>query len=297
MTKNIMLYLFVIFIGYVLFNYKNLKLDSRVYVSPRFTESLENSIKQNQQNNLAQQDQFKLPDYQSNPSQMSSQQIKKQIEQWRDLPYIGNKDNITYHRTNLQNISRKNLPIYYPISSPLEDNYFNYLNSISSPKLSLFRNVLRQVEVYTNQQKAPIIFNYAERPVEIKKIDMGRIKVLAQTVIDLINKFASPIIRIEYVKTLNELHEETDEQSKINFDLKINLFYTDSENLGKPIKTDTMYIQPEFIFDKSYPVLVEDQFFKPNKPEFKMYLSKLIIVGSEHLGFLGGRYGVKKSRK
>jgi hypothetical protein len=46
------------------------------------------------------------------------------IETWRDLPFIGNKDIQTYHR-NPQNVSRKNLPIYYPISSPLEDNYFN----------------------------------------------------------------------------------------------------------------------------------------------------------------------------
>ena len=220
---------------------------------------------------------------------------EKKIEQWRDLPFIGNKDVVTYHRAP-QNVSRKSLPIYYPISSPLEDNYFNYLGSISSPKLSMLRNILRSVEVYTNQGTQPIIFNYAERPVEQKQININRINILAKNVLELINKFAGSTLRVELVKTLNEIHEETELQSKINFDMKIKLFYYDAEKLGKTSKPeyDILYIQPEFIFEKKFNVLPEDDFFKKNpnkKVDFKMFLSKLIVVGSEHMGFLGGRYG------
>lgn len=217
-------------------------------------------------------------------------------ENWRDLPFIGNKDTITYHVPNTQNYSRKNLPIYYPISSPLEDSYDNYLNSISSPKLSLLRNILRKVEIYTNQDTKPIIFNYAERPIEIKNPDKKRIKVLADTVINLINQFADPILHVEFIKTLNEIHEETDVQSRIGFDLKMKLYYADSEKMGKDLpKYDIIYIQPEFIFEKFYKVLPEDQFFVSNqKTDFRAFLSKLIIIGSENLGFLGGRFGDRK---
>lgn len=226
---------------------------------------------------------------------------KNNIEEWRDLPY-GNKDIVTYHRQNDQNISRKNLPIYYPISSPLEDNYFNYLNSVSSPKLSLLRNILRSVEVYTNQGLQPIIFNYAERPIDVKKIDFAKINTLAKTVVDLINKFAGSTLRVEIAGTQNEVHEETEEQSKINFDMKIKLFYFDVEKLGKSSNSEyeILYIQPEFIFEKKFNILAEDQFFlhknKNKKVDFKVFLSKLIIVGSEHLGFLGGRYTSAKNK-
>lgn len=217
-------------------------------------------------------------------------------ENWRDLPFIGNKDTITYHNPNTQNYSRKNLPIYYPISSPLEDSYDNYLNSISSPKLSLLRNILRKVEIYTNQETKPIIFNYAERPIEIKNPNKTHIKVLANTVINLINQFADPILHVEFMKTLNEIHEETDVQSRIGFDLKVKLYYADSEKMGKDLpKYDIIYIQPEFIFEKFYKVLPEDQFFVSNqKTDFRAFLSKLIIIGSENLGFLGGRFGNRK---
>jgi len=187
-------------------------------------------------------------------------------ENWRDQPFIGNKDTNTYHRPNL-NYSSKSLPIYYPISSPLEDNYFDYLNSISSPKLSLLRNILRKVEIYTNQGQAPIIYNYAERPIDIKSPDKNNIKTLADTVINLINKFADPLIKVELDKTINELHEETDQQSKINFDMKIRMYYADSEKLGKTVKPeyDIIYIQPEFIFEKHYKTLPEDEFLKIKK--------------------------------
>ena len=223
-------------------------------------------------------------------------------EGWRDLPYIGNKDVVTYHRSD-QNVSRKNLPIYYPISSPLEDNYFNYLGSITSPKLSMLRNIMRSVEVYTNQGMQPIIFNYGERPIEIQKVNFQKINVLAKTVIDLINKFAGSTLRVEFMGTKNEVHEETEEQSKINFDMKVKLFYFDVEKLGKTSKPehDIIYIQPEFIFEKKYNILPEDQFFRSDstlgKPDFRVFLSKLMIVGSEHQGFLGGRHGSTKNNK
>jgi hypothetical protein len=220
---------------------------------------------------------------------------KKNLENWRDLPFIGNKDTQTYTKTNTQNYSRQNLPIYYPISSPLEDTYFNYLNSISSPKLSFFRNILRNVEIHINQDLKPIIFNYAERPIDIKQSNAKQINILALTVINLINKLGGSMLNVEYISTQNEIHEETEQQSKINFDLKLKLNYSDSEQMGKIVQADIIYLQPEFIFERDY-LLAEDQFFKLNQQnKFKSYLSKLIIIGAEHNGFLGGRNNIKKS--
>ena len=219
----------------------------------------------------------------------------KQIETWRDLPFIGQKDTVRYHQQNPLNISRKNLPIYYPISSPLEDNYFDYTNSITSPKLSMLRNIMRTVELHSNQGAAPIIFNYAERPVEFKQPNKQRMLVLANTVIKSINEFGKPLVTIELLNIQNEIHEETDNQSRMCFDMKIKFSYADSEQLGKKPKFDILYIQPEFIFEKAYKKLVEDQFFAKNHTyDFRAFLSKLIIVGSEHLGFLPGRYGIKR---
>jgi hypothetical protein len=161
----------------------------------------------------------------------------------------------------------------------------------------MLRNILNRVVSHTNQGLEPIIFNYAERPIEHKQPNQERIKVLTKTVIHLINQFGGSALKVELLNTQNEVHEETDQQSKIGFDIKLKLFYSDSEQLGrftKP-KFDIIYIQPEFIFEKEYKTLLEDQFFK-NKHhyDFRAYLSKLIIVGSEHLGFLPGRYGVKQ---
>lgn len=216
-------------------------------------------------------------------------------EEWRDLGFGGNKEPATYQRLDRKKFSRKDLPIYYPISTPLEDKYFNYLNSISSPKLSMLRNVLNQVLVSSNQDIEPLVFNYAERPVEVKKFNKNTINILANTIIDLINKFGDPILKVKFVSTLNELHEETDEQSRIVFDLKVELNYNDSEELGRKIKPYYIYIQPEFVFEKKYKLLEEDQFFTKNKKiEYKSYLSKLILVGSENVGFLGGRYSKKQ---
>ena len=220
------------------------------------------------------------------------------IEPWRDMAFIGNKNPANYHKPS--NIySRKNLPIYYPISTPLEDNYNNYLNSITSPKLSMLRSIMHKVELYSNQGIKPIIFNYAERPVEIKKSDPDRIKVLADTIITLINKFGDTHLKVEYLSTQNNIHEETDQESRIAFDLKIKLFYADYEKLGKKNQSqyDIIYLQPEFVFQKIYNnKLPEDQFFDKNiKADFKAYLSKLIIIGSENMGFLAGPETKKSS--
>jgi hypothetical protein len=242
-------------------------------------------------------------------------------EEWRDLPFIGTKDMATYNPQQ-QNYSRKSLPVYYPISSPLEDDYFNYTNSMTSPKLSMLRNVLREVEVYTNQGLKPLMFNYAERPFTNKKPDLKKIGVLSKTVIDLINQYGDPFIKVKLDGVLNEIHEETDEQSRIGFDMKLKVLYNDSEMMGKRQKLYDVYIQPEFLFEKNYNMLPEDQFFidvygqpgssllrsgvvgsgskalaKDNsKVDFKAFLSKLIVIGSAHTGFLSGRY-MKNNRK
>jgi hypothetical protein len=298
MSNNKLIFFFIIFI--ILYLVKNPdKLNYLINLVERFTTNGIRSINStNFSNNTKLINNVESP---TPPGDFAKKQFEsKNLEEWRDLPYVGNKDVVTYHRAP-QNVSRKSLPIYYPISSPLEDNYFNYANSISSPKLSMLRTLLRSVEVYTNQGIQPIIFNYAERPVEQKKIDINRINVLAKNVVDLINQFAGATLNVELISTLNELHEETELQSKINFDMKIKLFYYDTEKLGKTAKPeyDILYIQPEFIFEKTFNLLVEDQFFKnkPKKQDFKMFLSKLIVVGSEHMGFLGGRYGPTRSNK
>jgi len=224
----------------------------------------------------------------------NSYKNKDNIETWRDLAV--NNVNANYHQQNPLYVSRTNLPIYYPISSPMHDTYFNHLNSISSPKLSTLRTILRKVEIVTNQGQKPIIYNQADRPSSSIKIDNVRIQTLANTICNLINQSAKSLLKVKYMETLNELHEETDEQSKINFDLKLELIYPDSENLGKSLQPDIIFIQSEFIFEKIYNALPEDKFFSENKlPEdktikFKAYLSKLFIIGSEHMGFLAGRF-------
>jgi len=219
------------------------------------------------------------------------------VEQWKDLPFNGLKDITTYNNINTASYSRKNLPIYYPISSPLENNYSDNINLTSSAKLSLFRNILRQVYLLINQSTNPIIFNYVNRPIEQKTIDPIKIKTLSNMIISLINKFGNPIIMVKFINTQNEIHEETTEQSRIIFDTKLNLSYTDSENLGKKIKPDLLVIQSEFIFEKINKISDEDQFFNKSKitdSDFKIYLSKIIVIGSEHDGFLSGRYQENK---
>ncbi len=219
------------------------------------------------------------------------------IEKWRDLPFIGNKDLITYNRINTTNYSRKNLPVYYPISSPLEDNYYNNINSITSPKLSMLRNVLNQVYLFTNQSVEPIRFNFVNIPIEQSKVDPILIKRMANIIIDLINKFGDPLLKVKLIKTNNEISEQTSEQSRLNFDIELELEYADSQNLGRDVKSDTIYIQVEYVFEKIY----DDQFYSNNplqtntntKINFKTYLLKLIVIGAAHDGFIGGRYSSK----
>jgi hypothetical protein len=215
----------------------------------------------------------------------------KKIENWRDLPFIGNNNPATYHKQVNNNFSQKNLPIYYPISTPLEDNYFNYLNSISSSKLSMLRNIIDKVIIYSNQNIKPIIFNYAEQPIEIKQADPRTIKILVDTVINLINNLGKQYLRLEYISTSNEIHEETETHSRIVFDIKVKFFYADYEQLGKKIDPDIIFIQPEFLFEKIYKVLPEDNFFNPKKIlNYNSYMSNLIIIGSENFGFLSGKF-------
>ena len=211
------------------------------------------------------------------------------------MPYIGNKDLTTYNRLNTEPYSRKNLQVYYPISSPLEDNYFNNINSITSPKLSSFRTILRQVYLLINQDIQPFIFNYANRPIEQKQIDKNRIDTLANMITNSINRLGDPLLKVKLINTQNEIHEETEEQSRINFDIKLELLYADSENLGKNVKPDILYIQSDFVFEKIDKISDFDlKKTKINKEKFKIYLSKLIVVCAEHNGFIGGRYKEKK---
>ena len=217
---------------------------------------------------------------------------KEQLENWRDLPFFGNKDLITNNRINTENYSRNNLPVYYPISSPLEDDYFNNINSITSPKLSMLRNVLNQVYIFTNQSVEPIKFNFVNRPIEQSEVDPIIIKKMANMIIDLINKFGDPLLKVKFIQTENEISEQTTEQNRINFDIKLELSYADSENLGIYIQPDIIYIQAEYIFEKIY----NDQYYSNNplqtntKVDFKTYLLKLIVIGAIHDGFLSARY-------
>jgi hypothetical protein len=217
-----------------------------------------------------------------------------QIETWRDLPFVGTKDTVKYN-INSTDPSRNNPSIYYPISTPLEDNYYDYINSISSPKLSMLRSIMRRVELHSNQGSQPIIFNYSDRPVELKQSNKQKINVLANTIIDSINEFGKPMLKVELLEIQNDINEETETQSRMCFDMKIKLYYMDSEQMGKNLTFDILYMQPEFIFEKYFETLIEDQFFdKSQSYNFKAFLSKLIIIGSEHAGFLPGRNKIKK---
>jgi hypothetical protein len=205
------------------------------------------------------------------------------MEGWRDLPFIGNKDLVNYNRLNTVNYSRRNLPVYYPINSNIEDNYFN---NITSPKLSLLRTVLRQVYLLVNQNTQPIVYNNTNRPVQYKTVNKNYIKTLSDTIIKSINNFGEPMLKVKLLQTLNELHEETEEQSRINFDMALELNYTDVYSK----KPDTIFVQAEFIFEKSNKILDELQFFNKTdkKIDFKTHLSKLLVIGASNDGFLRG---------
>lgn len=207
--------------------------------------------------------------------------LVKHIESWRDMPFIGTKDIIKYHQ---------NLPIYYPISSPLNNNYHDYLNSITSPKLSFLRSIMRRTQLHLNQGSPLIIFNQMDIPINLLPPNKQKNLVLANTIINTINEFGKPLLKIHIETLMNEINEETETQSKICFDIKIKLYYADSEKLGKPLTFDILFIRSEFIFEKTYKKLIEDQFFsKKHIYNFKVFLSKLIILGAENMGVLPGR--------
>lgn len=212
------------------------------------------------------------------------------IEHWRDLSFIGSKDIQHYtHPHKKYNFSRKNLPMYYPIGTPLDDEYNTYINSLTSPKLSYLRMILLKVQTLTNQDKPPIIFNYSERPVIINKIDIAKFNVLADTIIQLINSNAKPLMNVEKITIENPIHESTDTQSRMIFNLKLKMFYNDINTLSSKNKYDIIFIQPEFIFENISNE--EANFFKTysdQKIDFKTYLSKIIVIGSENMGFLPG---------
>lgn len=210
----------------------------------------------------------------------------KTNEHWRDMEYHGK--GLTTYQSDMQS--------QYPISTPLDDKYSDYLNNITSPKLSLLRRILNKSQVQMNDGMKPIIFNYAERPIQRKNKNEQRIKTLANTIINLINNNGASLLKIEYISTMNETHEETDTQSKICFDMEIRIYYADSENLGKKENKYTTYIRIEYIFEKQYDILPEDQFFKQSKEKFKTYLSKLLVIGTEHMGYMAGHFGKKQKR-
>jgi hypothetical protein len=172
-------------------------------------------------------------------------------EELRYFNFSGNRNQTTYQKLSNQIYSRNNVPIYYLISTLLEDIYLNNLNSLSSRKLYILKNVLDKVIVSNNQDIEPLIFDYVKRPIEIKKHNSKTINTLTDTIIDLINKYGYPIIKVKYNSILNELHEETDKQIRIVFDIKVEVFHTDSEELEK-LKSYYIYIQPEYIFEKKY---------------------------------------------
>lgn len=221
------------------------------------------------------------------------------MEQWRDLPFSRSE---SYHKINPNMVSKDSYYLSYPISTPLEEDEYIYSNKVMDPRLAMLRNVLRKVELDTNRGIKTILFNVAERPIENKVINAERIKTLSEKIIKLINQFGNPALTVKYISTLNEKHEETEQESRIGFDLKLLLYYPDSTKLGKnDIKQySIVYIQTEFIFEKKYDLLEEDQFFinqNDKKIDFKVYLSKLIITGSENMGYLGGHHDIKKKNR
>lgn len=214
------------------------------------------------------------------------------IEQWRDLSFIGNKDLAHYQnmtKNSNYKYSRKNMPVYYPISSPLAGDYNNYVESLTSPKLSYLRIVLNKIQTIANQGIKPTIFNYAERPITYKKADMTKLDILADTIIKMINDNGKPLMKVEKVDIINSINEETDAQSRIIFDLKIKMYYNDIDTLTSTNKFDIIYIQPEFIFENLSDT--EANFFKnynAQKIDFKVYIAKIIVIGAENMGFLAG---------
>jgi hypothetical protein len=195
----------------------------------------------------------------------------KIIENWLELPYVGNKYINNYVLNN-----------NYPINLPSDTKYFN---NIDNYKLSILKNTLNKILLESNNNKN-IIFNVANQPVENIDIDNNKIKILTNLIIKLINNN----IKIELIETLNINHKETDKQSKIYFIIKIKYYYDDYSKFYKKLNFDIIYIECEFIFEKNYDILPEEQFFNKNIiANYSTFISKLYIVGDENYGFLTGR--------
>lgn len=194
-------------------------------------------------------------------------EFKNIVERWRDLPFIG------YHNVKTHNIQSDPKKRIYPISLSIDDKE---KESKYDSLFSALMNTITKIKLYVNQNKRPIVFNYAERPITLKKIDNQRIKVLVDMIIDLLNQY-SVNFKVKYVGTSDEKHEETENenQSRISFNTKIRISYN---GLDKIIN-----IHSEFIFEKVLDLLPEEQFFinKQNKTDFILYMSKLDVLNSD----------------
>jgi hypothetical protein len=179
----------------------------------------------------------------------------KTIENWLDLPFIGNKyiDN-------------------YPINL-LSDK--KYSNNIDHHKLFILNKILNKILLESNNKN--IIFNISNQPIQNIDIDNNKIKILSDLIIKLINNNNN--VKIELIEILNIDHKEIDSQSKINFIIKIKYYYDNYENFYKNLNFDIILIECEFIFEKKYDILPEDQFFNKNIiSNYSTFISKLHII-------------------
>lgn len=209
-------------------------------------------------------------------------------EHWRDMAF----DSSNYITNDIStpaylNYSKNNLPPFYQINQTCQ-NSTHFLNLI-----------IAKIIVNINGQNKLMKFNCAERPIIAKSFDPNKIKILANSIINLINEFADNYIKVAFVKTLNESHYETEEQSKIGFSMVIKMYDRDLEKMGESVSYDKSYftnkinnIKPkskydlvvldvEFVFVKLVELLDEHTFFdKTTNPKnnYKMFLSKFVIA-------------------
>lgn len=209
-------------------------------------------------------------------------EFKNIVEKWRDLPFI------CYHNIKTHNIQSDPRNQIYPISLSIDEKE---KESKYDSLFSALMNSITKIKQYINQNKKPIVFNYAERPIILKKINNQRIKVLVDMIIDLLNQF-SVNFTVKYIGTSDEKHEETDNeiQSRISFNSKIMILYNGLEK--------TVDIYSEFIFEKISDLLPEDQFFKDkqNKTDFIIYMSKMDVLNVEVYDYLAGMKTKNKFR-
>ena len=208
--------------------------------------------------------------------------FKNIVEKWRDLPFIG------YHNIKTHKIKSNPENQIYPISLSIDEKE---KESKYDSLFSALMNSITKIKQYVNQNKKPIVFNYAERPIILKKINNQRIKVLVDMIIDLLNQF-SVNFTVKYIGTSDEKHEETDNeiQSRISFNSKIMILYNGLEK--------TVDIYSEFIFEKISDLLPEEQFFKDkqNKTDFILYMSKMDVLNVEVYDYLAGMKSKNKFR-